>query len=463
MGATLFVKYDQDKDGVLNIEEVKNYAREEFDFDIPEEAVERIKSQLFRDSDGVGPKNFMQVRAVIGIARDEQRAEFRQKMREEQAAKEEELKKKREAELEEKKEQVNKRLKEIEELIKEKVEPAVTTVEEALKTLSEASDPVTQTTATTSLEMAIKAAEAEIIVSKEQLKAATVDVKVTGVNEAHMNVAIMIDGQVDKLATITLGFRETKKDALKIDLVARETYRVELVANLRAYAEAQSQTAETLFNYIASDGAETMSKADVKKFLQSNGKPVDDEKLEQVCKAACLTDAATSISDVQLTKDDFKRINRYYMLVVKEIVLTDNHKIDQSKQLRKFTVGEVLEVTEGPKLEATIGIQRVRVRAFKDGLVGWVTVSGNAGVTFLVPCGALFKVMKEVALTSELKVVSEADKMLQEGEVLEVLDWGRTSSSAMALTRIQVRLLVCNSVGWVTVAGTDGTILCSPA
>merc|ERR1712125_169659 len=126
----------------------------------------------------------------------------------------------------------------------------------------------------------------------------------------------------------TLSYRETKKDALKVDLVARETYRVELVANLRAFAEAQSQTADTLFSYMTSESAESMSKADLIKFLQSNGKPVEEEKLDPVVKAACLADAATSVSDVQLSREDFRRINRYYMLVVREIVLTDNHRID---------------------------------------------------------------------------------------------------------------------------------------
>jgi hypothetical protein len=461
--AMLFVKYDQDADGLLNIDEVKKYSKEEFDFDIPDACIDRIKGHLYRNVEGVGPKTFMQVRAAVGIARDEQRAKIRAKLREEQAALEQEKIKKREAEMAEKREKLAKRVKEIHDEAKEKIEKPMKSVESAVATLSESSDALAQSAAATSLEVSMKAAEAEINLGTEQVSALSAEVKECDGESELKDVVGMLEAQIVKLHELTKGFKEMKKNKMGMLLVSRETYRVEVVAALRACAEASRGTAEGLFNMIAGEGAETMTKADISKFLEGNGKQVDQEKLDELCQAAHLTLADANANGDKLTKDDFKRINRYYMLVVKEIVLTDNLKIDLSKQLRRFSVGEVVEVTEGPKLETVIGINRVQVKAFKDGLAGWVTVSGNAGVTFLCPSGAIFKVMAEVALTNDLKEVDNPQTMLPEGELLEVLDWGRTSRSAMALTRIQVRRLGSEAVGWATVAGTDGAVLCAPA
>lgn len=56
---------------------------------------------------------------------------------------------------------------------------------------------------------------------------------------------------------------------------------------------------------------------------------------------------------------------------------------EEAKTLRKLEVGEVVEILEGPKLEATVGIMRLRGRADRDGTVGWISIAGNQGKTFL--------------------------------------------------------------------------------
>lgn len=56
---------------------------------------------------------------------------------------------------------------------------------------------------------------------------------------------------------------------------------------------------------------------------------------------------------------------------------------EEAKTLRKLEVGEVLELLDGPKLEATVGIMRLRGRADRDGTVGWISIAGNQGKTFL--------------------------------------------------------------------------------
>lgn len=65
-------------------------------------------------------------------------------------------------------------------------------------------------------------------------------------------------------------------------------------------------------------------------------------------------------------------------------VINDALSVKTAVTLRKLDVGETVEVIEGPILESSLDIMRVRARADLDGVVGWVTLKGNQGTPFLV-------------------------------------------------------------------------------
>merc|ERR1712151_1445540 len=169
-----------------------------------------------------------------------------------------------------------------------------------------------------------------------------------------------------------------------------------------------------------------------------------------------------------ISRADFNRVIRIFYRVVKEIVISSSLNIQLSQQLRKMDIGEVMEVTQGPALDSSVNVYRICGKALKDGLSGWVTVAGNQGVTFLSPGGGLFKVAKSTNLSKELKDEKENDvRQLKEGEVVEVLDWGRTSRSAFGVTRLKVRVQndgafadpsSRSAVGWVTMLNNEGHI-----
>jgi len=71
---------------------------------------------------------------------------------------------------------------------------------------------------------------------------------------------------------------------------------------------------------------------------------------------------------------------------VKETLLTDGLSVQESKTIRRITKGEVLEVLEFPKKDASADVQRIKGKAKSDGVVGWITVSSNTGTAFLEPC-----------------------------------------------------------------------------
>merc|ERR1711920_112531 len=118
----------------------------------------------------------------------------------------------------------------------------------------------------------------------------------------------------------------------------------------------------------------------------------------------------------------------------------------------------VIEVSQGPMLDASVGVYRVSGKVMKDGLAGWVTVAGNQGITFLMPGGNVFKVVKQTNLTEELSNAEEkVVRQLKEGEVLEVLDWARTSRSALGVTRIRAKARTDGAIGWATVLDNSGS------
>lgn len=68
---------------------------------------------------------------------------------------------------------------------------------------------------------------------------------------------------------------------------------------------------------------------------------------------------------------------------VSATTINDKLEVADAKNLRKIVPGETLEALSAPSLEATANIIRVHVRAEKDGLAGYATVTGNAGTAFL--------------------------------------------------------------------------------
>jgi len=165
----------------------------------------------------------------------------------------------------------------------------------------------------------------------------------------------------------------------------------------------------------------------------------------------------------EVSKEEFNRIVRMYYKVARQCVLSDNLLIEKSAQIRRMEVGEVLEVFKGPCIDTSVGVYRLLAKAIKDGTTGWATIAGNQGITFLMPGGRIFTVKAAVALTVDRMdldgTASGLVRTLKEGEFLEVMEWAKTSQSALGVTRIQARAQIDGAVGWATVTGNDGTVL----
>lgn len=71
---------------------------------------------------------------------------------------------------------------------------------------------------------------------------------------------------------------------------------------------------------------------------------------------------------------------------VRDTALSDALSVQDSKTIRRLDKGEVIEVLEFSKRDEVVGVTRVKGKAKRDGVTGWVTLVGNQGTAYLEAC-----------------------------------------------------------------------------
>jgi hypothetical protein len=139
---------------------------------------------------------------------------------------------------------------------------------------------------------------------------------------------------------------------------------------------------------------------------------------------------------------------------VSTVAITDVFDISSCKVLRKMNAAEIFTMSEGPVSEDSSGITRVKGKSQKDGIEGWVTITGNAGTVFAKLNEKLYTVKKQVALEQSFPSDSTAIRTLEEEEALEILDAPKEEKH-QPVERMKVRASD-GAVGWITVK--SGTV-----
>eukprot|EP00927_Polykrikos_kofoidii_P062732 TRINITY_DN5753_c0_g1_i4.p1 TRINITY_DN5753_c0_g1~~TRINITY_DN5753_c0_g1_i4.p1 ORF type:complete len:1625 (-),score=489.66 TRINITY_DN5753_c0_g1_i4:385-5259(-) len=479
--ANLFREYDRDGDSLLNRAEVAAYAKGEFAFEMPEDNLNRISRQLFKPpAEGVEMQNFQLLKSAVGIARDEVKQLARRAQRLEKERVDREAVKERGASLQTKASKQTAQLTELENTVK-LIELDVEVIsKEALELTGQAvkvkSDALEEKAQGVNTAIASVLQEAQVGCNEAAEAQAQVDCKQAAeaqdvvsalpstfkmINSRAHTLMLQLRRGTNKLITV-------RKHALEAEFTKFETLRLEVVTKLRIAFEAQGGKVDAIFDSVSTDG-ERVTKADLRTFVAKQECGIDVAKLDAVFFApwSALGDGTTGDTPTEkkeaalvdgIGRQDFVRLCRLHYRVVKEIVVSDDLRIEKSKQLRRMEVGEIMEVLIGPAMDPSVGVYRVNGKAFKDGISGWVTVAGNGGITFLAPGGNVFKVRKRVGLSEELKDVSveKCVRHLVEGEVLDLVDWARTSRSALGVTRVQVKARADGAIGWATITDSDG-------
>lgn len=136
------------------------------------------------------------------------------------------------------------------------------------------------------------------------------------------------------------------------------------------------------------------------------------------------------------------------------IALTDGPNIKECKVLRKLDKGEVVLALDDPVSDELAGVMRVKARALKDNMEGWLTTRGNAGSTYAEEAGRHYVVARTTPLQSTFASEGKTMRVLAEGESIELLEGPREERSEPAV-RLRGRAVADGSVGWVTLKNAN--------
>jgi len=140
-----------------------------------------------------------------------------------------------------------------------------------------------------------------------------------------------------------------------------------------------------------------------------------------------------------------------YYSCTSSVAMTDNQDIKDCKVLRKLAVGELFTLEEGPIEETDAGVTRVKGKALKDDIVGWITTKGNAGTVYAEPSTKHFCVLKEVPLTKKFPSgdCGEEVRKLEKGEAVQGLEGPKEEVHAPEI-RVRVKAVADGVEGWLT-------------
>eukprot|EP00927_Polykrikos_kofoidii_P033786 TRINITY_DN2862_c0_g2_i1.p1 TRINITY_DN2862_c0_g2~~TRINITY_DN2862_c0_g2_i1.p1 ORF type:complete len:884 (-),score=211.54 TRINITY_DN2862_c0_g2_i1:94-2532(-) len=148
-----------------------------------------------------------------------------------------------------------------------------------------------------------------------------------------------------------------------------------------------------------------------------------------------------------------------HMKCVKEIAVTTDFDVKDSKTIRKLAAGETVEILEASAIDSSVGLSRVKCRALSDAVTGWVTLRGNQGTPFLEKGSKPYACCEqEVPLNSCFETNSEELRKIRPGEVFELIE-GPRKEPPQPIQRVRGKAKKDGKVGYVTVEDSSGANL----
>merc|ERR1719291_337465 len=112
---------------------------------------------------------------------------------------------------------------------------------------------------------------------------------------------------------------------------------------------------------------------------------------------------------------------------------------------------------DGPRKDEKVGLTRIQARCLRDNAVGWISVKGNQGTSFLEETEKPYYVCSAgMALDMDAKGKSEEPvRSLLAGEVVELVE-GPLKERLQPNTRARGKAVSDGATGWVTVVSSRG-------
>lgn len=433
-----FSSFDKDKDGKLNLKELKAYCKSK-GLDLAQEILDRIMSSL----GAITVDKFRAMHQKLFIAHWE--AIARKKAEEEQ----ERLRK-----IEEEKQACRAILGSIAELL-QSCEATASAAENRAKPLikddtEKGSDEINAEAdevlkSVEEAETTLQSSTGKFSEAKEALAALEAPGQMSSDLQKLEKRESRTKGQ---LAKITAAVKVAREKAKRKAYAEFDQKRTECATAIRAQMTSKEKSADDFFEEL--NGGEALDREKFLNFLKDlPGLECFDGQMEKL-----FDNLATEGS---ISKAGFKDLVRVFYKCVKATVMSSEISI-KSKTIRRLEVGEVLEALATPCQEEATRVMRVQCVATQDELTGWVTVAGNQGTTFLEPGGNFYTCVKETVLSDTLELQdSKTLRRIAKGEVIEVLEFPKKDATA-DVRRIKGKAKLDGAVGWISLASNQGTV-----
>lgn len=132
-------------------------------------------------------------------------------------------------------------------------------------------------------------------------------------------------------------------------------------------------------------------------------------------------------------------------------------KSEGLEPIRTLKPYEIFELLEGPRKETFAPAIRVRGKASKDGVTGWITAKDKKGVVFAEPDAKYYACVGTVAMTDALDIKKcKVVRKLVVGEMFTLLE-GPNEDKDAGITRVRGKCCSDDAEGWITIKGNAGT------
>lgn len=437
-----FEKHDQDSDGMLSRAEVAAFGKAEFDFELPDEVLDKIMLTL----EPVDVPKYRSLFQKVAIAKSESMARERRA----------ELERKRKL-LEEQRQAIRN--------INEEANDALATAEKTLSSAEVDARPLALGPgALTSDEL--KRLSAKVLEAMSEMKTALTSASEKSKKmeeECAANEALKdyekewvaricqrnsrLQNRMEQIGSLA---ESTKEKAVRKSYAELDSKRNICVTALKVKMCEAKKSSDEYFDSVAKDGS--LSKKDFVEMV----KGLEGAKLE-LGDADLLFGHTVGADATCMPKEKWSDFVRLYMTCVKSTVMSLDVPI-KSKTIRKLEHMEIFQVMDGPLKEDGAGVMRVKCLAVNDDAVGWMTIAGNQGTSFLEATGNFYACVTEAAMTDGPTIQdSKTIRKVAKGEIIEVLEFGKRDIS-LDIRRIKGRSRLDGSVGWITLAGNGGTV-----
>lgn len=433
-----FSSFDKDKDGKLNLKELKAYCKSK-GLDLAQEILDRIMSSL----GAITVDKFRSMHQKLFIAHWE--AIARKKAEEEQQR----LKK-----IEEEKQACQSILDSIAELLQSCEATALAAENRAKPLIKDDTEKGSDEINAEADEVLKSVEEAETTLQSssgkfDEAKEALAALEAPGQMSSDLQKLEKRESRTKgQLAKITAAVKVAREKAKRKAYAEFDQKRTECATAIRAQMTSKEKSADDFFEEL--NGGEALDREKFLNFLKDlPGLECFDGQMEKL-----FDNLATEGS---ISKAGFKDLVRVFYKCVKATVMSSEISI-KSKTIRRLEVGEVLEALATPVQEEATRVMRVQCVATQDELTGWVTVAGNQGTTFLEPGGNFYTCVKETVLSDTLELQdSKTLRRIAKGEVIEVLEFPKKDATA-DVRRIKGKAKLDGAVGWISLASNQGTI-----